>query len=157
MTKSQITLVTLAILLLFTSAYYNTPADGRVGYQAPELLLGNEDDDIHLNAWRGQYVLVTFWASAQPESRIANMRYDRAASQLAVKHLSVNLDESERLWKQLVAVDGLAPGGQRHCELSHHSALRRVWRQNGTFCSFLIATDGKIVSKNPSLRDLRQL
>lgn len=58
MSKSLFTIATLAILLVFTSAYYTTPADGRVGYQAPSLTVDNQAGSISLSQLRGKYVVV---------------------------------------------------------------------------------------------------
>ena len=79
MTKSLFALATLAILLVFTSAYYTTPADGRVGYQAPSLTMTTSDGTQSLSQLRGSYVVVTFWSSVHPESRIDNMQQARLA------------------------------------------------------------------------------
>ena len=157
MSKSLFTIATLAILLVFTSAYYTTPADGRVGYQAPSLTLTNDGETQPLSQLRGEYVVVTFSASTQPESRIANMTLDRAAHQHGLKHVSINMDESEALYQQLITVDQLHSQWQSHCDLASQDKLRRTWRQESEYCSFLINPEGQIVQKDPTPQDLAKL
>lgn len=155
MTKSLFAIATLAILLLFTSAYYTTPADGRVGYQAPSLTITDSQmGSVSLAQLRGNYVLVTFWSSSQPDSRISNIGYDRATRGTAIKHVSVNMDESEAIFQQLISVDNLDSQWQLHCATTLQDKVRRNWRQESDYCSFLVDPEGIIVQTNPSIQDL---
>lgn len=157
MTKSLFALATLAILLVFTSAYYTTPADGRVGYQAPSLTMTTSDGTQSLSQLRGSYVVVTFWSSVRPESRIDNMQQARLARLNGMKHVSVNMDESEALYSQLVNVDNLRSTLQWHCDSASQDKIRRTWRQESEYCSFLIDPKGRIIQKDPTPSDLAQL
>lgn len=157
MTKSLFTIATLAILLVFTSAYYTTPADGRVGYQAPSLTANNEAGSFALSQLRGNYVVVSFWSSSQPESRISNLQLDRATHKSGILHVSVNMDESEALFEQIVTVDGLHSQWQWHCDSALQDKLLRTWRQESELCSFLVDPEGRIIQKNPTPQDLAQL
>lgn len=156
MTKSLFTLATLAILLVFTSAYYTTPADGRVGYLAPSLTVTTAEGTQSLSQLRGNYVVVTFWSSIQPESRIDNMQQARAARLNGMKHVSVNMDESDAMYAQLVTIDRLNSALQWHCDSASQEKVRRIWRQESGFCSFLIDPEGRIVKKDPTPEDLAQ-
>lgn len=160
MKKALFTLVTLAGLLFFTSARYETPADSRVGYQAPGLTVTNADTTVSLQQFkRQQYVVLTFWTSVVPESRIANMRYDRATSRSEkVTHIAVNMDRSEQLMEQLAIVDGLSKQSQFHCPDSHREQLMTTWRLNENApTSFLIDPDGNIVAINPTAEQLDKI
>lgn len=156
MTKSLFALATLAILLVFTSAYYTTPADGRVGYQAPSLTMTTPEGTQSLSQLRGSYVVVTFWSSLRPDSRIDNMQQARLARLNGMKHVSVNMDESEAMYSQLVNVDNLHSTLQWHCDSASQEKVRRIWRQEGEYCSFLIDPEGRIVKKDPDPQDLAQ-
>lgn len=157
MSKSLFTIATLALLLVFTSAYYTTPADGRVGYQAPSLTLTDGTEEQSLSHLRGEYVVVTFWASTKPESRIANLTLNRLTHQHGIQHVSVNMDESEAMYRQLIAVDQLHSQWQWHCDQASQDKMRRTWRQESEYCSFLIDPEGRIIQKNPTAQDLAQL
>ena len=154
MTKSLFALATLAVLLVFTSAYYTTPADSRVGYQAPSLTVTTAQGTQSLSQLRGNYVVVTFWASVQPESRINNMQQARLARLNGLKHVSVNMDQSEAMYAQLVTVDGLNSQLQWHCDSASQEQVRRTWRQESEYCSFLIDPEGRIIQKDPTEQDL---
>ena len=90
------------MLTLFSSAYYSAPADSRIGYRAPSLVLGNSNGLSPLQQHRGENILLTFWDSSDAQSRLENMRYDRLARQSGdtYVHVSVNLDRSVRLVSQ---------------------------------------------------------
>lgn len=157
MSKSLFAITALASLLVFTSAYYTTPADGRVGFQAPSLTIANESGETSLGQLRGSYVVVTFWSSEQPESRIANQQLGHAAQRYGISHMSVNMDDSEALYRQLVIVDQLNNQLQWHCDSTQQDNLRRIWRQEARYCSFLIDPEGRILQKDPTPQDLAQL
>ena len=160
MKKALFTLVTLAGLLVFTSARYDEPADSRVGHHAPQLPMTNAHGTMSLQQYRGQqYVILTFWTSSEPESRIANMRYDRAASRSErVAHMSVNLDRSEQLMEQLVKVDRLSKLSQFHCADDSRDQMVAKWRldEQGPM-SFLIDLEGNIVAVNPTVEQLEHI
>ena len=157
MNKTLITIVTAA-LVLRTSARYTTPSDGRVGYQAPTLSLSNDDTTVQLQDFRGKYVVVTFWSSAQPVSRIINSEMSEAASDSEIVHLAVNMDRSRGLFEQLIAVDHLDGKAQFHIDLDAQEQVMQSWRQKaGDFNSFLIDPQGKIVKLNPTPEDIAQL
>ena len=157
MSKSLFALATVAMMLLFTSAYYTTPADGRVGRQAPSLTVESDHGTLSLSQLRGNYVVVTFWSSAQPDSRISNLQLKRATSNTNVKHFAVNMDESQAMYEQLVIADQLSGPWQSHCDSDAQDNLRRSWRQDGGYCSFLVDPDGRIIQKNPTPQDLERL
>lgn len=157
MFKSLFTIATLALLLLFTSAYYTTPPDGRVGYQAPSLTLTNSTGSITLSQLQGHYVVITFWSSTEPQSRISNMQLNRAARQCGLHHVSINMDDSENYYQQLLMVDDLYGQWQMHCDSTLQENLRRTWRQESGYCSFLIDPQGRIILKDPTPQDLSKL
>ena len=157
MNKTLITIVTAALILL-TSARYTTPSDGRVGYQAPSLTLSNDDTTVQLQDFRGKYVVVTFWSSAQPVSRIANAEMSEATAESKIVHLAVNMDRSRGLFDQLIALDQLDGKAQFHIDLDAQEKVMESWRQkSGNFNSFLIDPKGKIVKLNPTPEDIARL
>lgn len=158
MNKFLLAAATLCVLMIFSSARYIVPADSRIGYQAPALQVSNDKGSLSLAQLRGEYVLVTFWASNQPQSRIDNVRYANVAKQTdAVTYVGVNLDHSDAMLDQLVTVDGLDAGSQFRIADSELNHYLRNWRQNGEFCSFLIGPDGKVVAKNPTAESVMAL
>ena len=60
MNKILLTIAMVGLLTLFTSAYYSAPADSRIGYKAPSLVLDNNNGLSPLRQHRGEYILLTF-------------------------------------------------------------------------------------------------
>lgn len=140
----------LGILCLLTSASYQAPADSRVGQSAPYLKLTSGEFSTTLDALKGDYVLLSFWDSADPQSRINNMQNDRAATENGKYiHVSVNLDESRGVWEQMVITDGLTPFYQFHVEAGNRDEVASVWRLQEGCHSYLIDPQGQIIAIDP--------
>lgn len=158
MNKTFFAIVTLAILLL-TSAQYTTPSDARVGYQAPSITLTNSDTTMAMQDLRGKFVLIAFWSSALPETRMANKAFAQlTAERDDIVYLAVNVDRSEGLFHQLIAMDGIASRSQFHISLESQEQIMRNWRQQPEALSaFVINPQGKIIMEAPSLDNLAKL
>lgn len=152
--KSVISLSVLTLFILFASSGNYNPAESTVGSIAPNFTVSNADTTLSLQQLLGNYVVVTFWDSSRPESRIANMQYDHIQSQFI--HIGVNIDRSEAILGQLCRVDGLKTSTQFHA--SGDSQLLGEWKQlDGDLQSFLIDPHGTIIALNPSADTLREL
>ena len=128
MNKTLLILAVLGLLTLFTSAYYSAPADSRIGYKAPSLVLGDKNNDLSpLQQHRGEKVLLSFWSSDVPESRLVNLNYDRMLRDNGLVHVSVNLDRSESVFNTVVALDNLDRSAQFHSspEVRDRSTMTR--------------------------------
>ena len=159
MKKTTVALASLLIMVLFTSARYTTPADVRIGYQAPSLALTNDGGSMSLAQLRGSYVIVTFWTSAQPQSRIDNLAHDRlAAANDNLHHISVNIDRSEGLWNTLKRCDSLDENAQFYLPDDRQETVLKAWRQNADqFSSVLVDPDGVVIAINPTIDELKQI
>lgn len=156
MNKTLLTIAILGLLTLFTSAYYTAPADSRIGYKAPQLVLGNNNNNLSpLQQYRGENVLLTFWTSADARSRLENMRYDRLSrmDDASFVHVSVNLDRSENVFKSIVDLDNLDRSAH-FTAASNANQIIKAWRLNEGFHTFLIDRHGKIVAVDPTDKDL---
>lgn len=159
MNKTLLTIAILGLLTLFTSAYYSAPADSRIGYKAPQLVLGNSNNNLSpLLQHRGENVLVTFWTSADAGSRLDNMRYDRLSrsDNAAFVHVSINLDRSENVFKSIVDLDNLDRSAHFSAASNAHQVVK-AWRLNEGYHSFLIDRHGKIVAVDPSEQELSKM
>ena len=154
MNKSIFAFIALATIL--TSARYIAPSDGRVGYQAPNMTLSNSDNQISLQDLKGNYVVVNFWSSALPAPRLANKQLAAAAGQRDnVVYLAVNLDRSQGLFDQIIALDNIDIKSQYHVSQDEQERIMNMWHQQPeSLGSFLINPNGKIIQLNPSLEDL---
>ena len=159
MNKTLLTIATLALLILFTSAYYSAPADSRIGYKAPSLILGNSNGLSPLQQHRGENILLTFWDSSDAQSRLDNMHYDRLARQSggAYTHVSVNLDRSVSVFNNVVAIDNLNRSAQYSTSADLQDAIIKSWRLDEGYHSFLLDADGKIIAVDPDAKTLAQI
>lgn len=105
-------IVLFAVLLITVSAYTGRVYDAAEGYKAPVFTLAKSDSsEVNLADLRGRYVLVNFWRSNDVESRLSAASYNDAAKQFDEERfclLSVNLDRSERLFREIVRRDNLS-------------------------------------------------
>ena len=160
MNKTLLAIVILGLLILFTSAYYTAPADSRIGYKAPALFLGNSNNGLSpLQQHRGSNVLLTFWSSADPKSRLENMRYDRLSrgGEDRYVHVSVNMDRSTSVFNSVIAIDDLDRSAQFFSSLESQGDIIKGWRLEEGYHSFLIDKTGVIIAVDPDEKALAQV
>ena len=145
---------------MFTSAYYSAPADSRIGYKAPALVLGNNNNGLSpLQQHRGENILLTFWSSADVESRLINKHYDGLSriDGMAFTHVSVNLDRSEGVFSSIVALDSLDRTAHFSTTLEAQEVIVKSWRLEDGYHSFLIDAQGRITAIDPDDKTLARL
>ena len=129
----------------------------QTGSKAPEFTLTNLDGEpVSLKSYRGQYVLLDFWASWCVPCRKEHPNYIEAYKEYEDKNftiLSVSIDTKRKKWVDAVEKDGLmwtqvsALDGFQG-DVAKRYAIQAI-PQN-----FLIGPDGTILSKNTRGHDL---
>ena len=160
MNKTLLTIAVLGLLTLLTSAYYSAPADSRIGYKAPALILGNDNNGLSpLQQHRGENVLLTFWTSSDPQSRLEDKRYDWLSRQQGVRytHVSVNLDRSVSVFNSIVALDSLDRSTHYAVSPEVQESVIQSWRLEEGFHSFLLDPEGRIIAVDPDTKTLTSL
>lgn len=159
MNKTFLTIAVLGLLTLLTSAYYSTPADSRIGYKAPSLILDKNNGLSPLQQHFGENILLTFWTSSDADSRLDNMRYDRISRNDAMQfiHVSVNLDRSASVLNSIVAIDDLNRSTQLGTSLDEQDGIIKRWRLDDGFHSFLLDREGTIIAVDPDVKTLAAL
>lgn len=159
MKKSPIIVVSLLLLLVFFgSSSSGVETEARIGLQAPNFAVSNGGVTAQLQNCRGRYVVVTFWSSVDPESRMANIVHDRvAAGNARLAHIAVNYDSSEGVYHELVKLDSLDGDTQFYGNTIQGQALLAAWHQETGYSSFLIDPQGRIVAKNPTEAMLKRI
>jgi hypothetical protein len=159
MNKTLLTIAISGLLLLLTSAYYTAPADSRIGFKAPSLVLDNNNGLSPLQQHRGENVLVTFWTSVDVQSRLDNMHYDRLSRQdgASYVHVSVNLDRSESVFNNIVVLDNLDRSAQFTATVDAQEGIIKGWRLDEGYHSFLLDGQGKIIAVDPDEQTLSKL
>ncbi len=152
MNKTILTIAVLGLLTLLTSAYYSAPADSRIGFKSPSLELGSDNNSLSpLMQHRGEIVLLTFWASADAESRLHNMHYDRLSRRDGVGfcHVSINLDRNVSVFNSIVTIDNLDRTAHFSTSLEIQENVKKAWRLDDGFHSFLLDQEGRIIAVDP--------
>lgn len=160
MKKAIPVFVVLFAFLLSVSARTERVFKAADGYKAPALHVANATDSISLEELRGSYVLVNFWSVADAESRVAAGEYDALAKSMAGKQfrvLSVNTDDNERLFREIVRRDGLNDKTQYRATGTQASKLNSEYGLDGGAHSYLINPEGRIVATNPSANTVASL
>ncbi|MDE5720869.1 MAG: thioredoxin family protein [Paramuribaculum sp.] len=150
-------IVLFAVLVISVSAYSERVFEAAEGYNAPSMTIENSDTTLSLAELKGRYVIVTFWSSADADSRLRAHRYDEAAKLLPQERfcfLSVNFDRSERLFREIVRRDNLSAENHIHVDGSQANRIIHDYRLTEGFKSLLIDPKGRIVAMNPSIETL---
>lgn len=149
-----------AALLLTASSYSDEHGGTRPGDFAPRFEVENPDAKVDLGQLRGQYVLLTFWSSADAPSRIAAGKYSawiNGNENANLRHISVNFDEEPMLFAEIAKRDGLDMTSQYHVAGAQAESIASEYGLDQGFGSMLIAPDGRISKVNPSLSELSSL
>lgn len=149
-----------AVLMVSMSAHTERVYEAADGFNAPDLTVDNSHSALSLSDLKGKYVLVTFWASSNAQSRISAARYDDFSKSLDEERfclLSVNFDRSERLFREIVRRDNLSAKSQFYVSGSNAETIFENYHLGNGFQSFLINPQGKIVATNPSNDTLKKI
>lgn len=148
MKKTLLMTLSACLFIVFLAAYGSNPSDDRVGYLAPNFTVQNGSKIVEIQQMKGKYVLLTFWTSADAESRIANLQYDRAVRGMeGIEHVAVNFDRSEGIYRGIVKNDGLDMASQFYG--GNKSRVYSRYELSRGMKSFLLDPSGKIVAENP--------
>lgn len=157
MKKTMIIIALFAVLLVMAAAGSSHEYESREGVKAPQFEVTDANGDVvALPMMHGKYVLINFWASTDADSRINANLYDRFIKNNATEDrlslVSVNMDQSESLFREIVRRDQLDAESQIHVLGSAASKLMRSFGQRDEICrSYLIDPEGMIVAVNPDV------
>lgn len=159
MNKSLFVIVSFVLLIFSASSYSSKEVDAKVGCIAPDFALANEDSSVSLRDMKGKYVLLSFWNSADADSRMNNIKYSSTAknfdSELAL--VSVNYDRCEEVYHEIVKRDKLQTGSQFYDQDGKMSRIYSDYRLDQGYKSYLINPAGKIIAENPDAYQLANI
>ena len=128
-----------------------------LGEQAPELVLGKEKQPLSLQAAKGNYILLSFWASYDAASRTRNARLHNVVSDDArVEMISISFDRYQSVFNAAVRQDGISDNVYQEMEGENSEIFKSYDLKHG-FINYLVNDRGAIVAKNVTPSELASL
>ncbi|KAA6336070.1 Thiol-disulfide oxidoreductase ResA [termite gut metagenome] len=134
------------------------PAGGlNVGNAAPdfEIKAANERS-LALSNFKGKYVLLSFWASYDAQSRVQNICLNNALQSAFpnIEMVSVSFDEYKSVFTETVRRDQIVASACFVETEGTKSGLFDKYRLQQGFTSYLLDKDGVILAKDVSTKEL---
>ncbi|MBD5232276.1 MAG: redoxin domain-containing protein [Bacteroidales bacterium] len=158
--KSLSIVLAAATLIFLSSAAQTERAEATPGAEAPALQISNAEGMMSLAQQRGKYVIVNFWSSDDPESRIANALYDREFSKSQaseVNCISVCTDSDRNMFEAIVKTDELQTAHQYFHEDSRLANILADYSRLGINTAYLISPEGRVIAVNPDVDYVKSL
>jgi len=147
--------LTLILVIIFTSGKGTFTSDSRVGKRAVNFTVGNDSVVVTLDQFKGKFVVMNVWSSADAVSRIENIELSKLAEgKENLVHMAINFDRSKPLFKEVIAADSINPSSQFYCERQDRARFESNWEAGEKACTFLINRDGLIIAVNPTTEDI---
>lgn len=183
----MILIAAFAILFTSLSAAVDDRRVAAYGKEAPAVVVERDGASQALEAMRGKWVVLSFWASTDPVSRLtqnriasivksgderdhngigndAEIEFKTPAgvyslgNQTKVEVLSVNFDRSEPLMNEIVNLDNLLESSQTRVKSKEEiKRLCEAFEMNSGLRSFIIDPEGRLVMADPDEESLRKL
>ena len=152
--------VVLLISSLTSFVEKDKPTGGlNVGDVAPDFTIESTSDVQHnfdLTDLKGKYVLLSFWASYDAQSRMQTqvwaMRFDQLLKD--VEMVSVSFDEYQSVFQETIRKDQIVTPTCFAETKGESSGLFKKYRLNRGFTNYLLDGNGVIIAKNISAAEL---
>ena len=151
-------------VLLFSSltsfVEKDKPTGGlNVGDVAPDFRIETTSDVQHnldLTDLKGKYVLLSFWASYDAQSRMQNASLSNALRSTSqdVEMVSVSFDEYQSVFKETIRKDQIVTPTCFVETKGESSGLFKKYRLNRGFTNYLLDGNGVFIAKNFSAAEL---
>ena len=152
--------VVLLISSLTSFVEKDKPTGGlNVGDVAPDFTIESTSDVQHnfdLTDLKGKYVLLSFWASYDAQSRMQNVSLNNILRSDApnVKMVSVSFDEYRSVFEETIRKDQIVTPTCFVETKGEDSGLFKKYRLNRGFTNYLLDGNGVIIAKNISAAEL---
>lgn len=152
--------VVLLISSLTSFIEKDKPTGGlNVGDVAPDFRIETTSDVQHnldLTDLKGKYVLLSFWASYDAQSRMQNASLSNALRSTSqdVEMVSVSFDEYQSVFKETIRKDQIVTPTCFVETKGESSGLFKKYRLNRGFTNYLLDGNGVIIAKNISAAEL---
>ena len=152
--------VVLLICSLTAFVEKDKPTGGlSVGDVAPDFRIestSGEQYPLKLADFKGRYVLLSFWASYDAQSRMQNVSLNNALRSDApnVKMVSISFDEYRSVFEETIRKDQIVTPTFFVETKGEDSGLFKKYRLNRGFTNYLLDGNGVIIAKNISAAEL---
>ena len=152
--------VVLLISSLTSFVEKDKPAGGlNVGDVAPDFTIESTSDVQHnfdLTDLKGKYVLLSFWASYDAQSRMQNASLSNALRSTSqdVEMVSVSFDEYQSVFQETIRKDQIVTPTCFVETKGEYSGLFKKYRLGRGFTNYLLDDNGVIIAKNISAAEL---
>ncbi|MCD7899250.1 MAG: thioredoxin family protein [Bacteroides sp.] len=146
--------VVLLISSLTSFVVKDKPTGGlNVGDVAPDFNIKTTQNEQtnSLNYMKGNYVLLSFWASYDAQSRMLNASLSNAVQKLSdhdVEMVSVSFDPYESVFTETIRKDQIATPNCFVETNGEKSGIFRKYNLNKGFTNYLLDGNGVIIAKN---------
>ena len=152
--------VVLLISSLTSFVEKDKPTGGlNVGDVAPDFTIESTSDaqyNFDLTDLKGKYVLLSFWASYDAQSRMQNASLSNALRSTSqdVEMVSVSFDEYQSVFQETIRKDQIVKPTCFAETKGESSGLFKKYRLNRGFTNYLLDGNGVIIAKNISAAEL---
>lgn len=142
--------------LFFSFVGKDTPTEGlTVGDKAPSFKISGEKQSMDLKDLQGKYVLISFWASYDANSRMQNVTLSHAASKnKKVEMVSVSFDNYHSIFKETIKKDQLSTTNCFVDLAGENSEIYQTYRLHKGFKNYLLDENGVIIAKDIKAKEL---
>ena len=152
--------VVLLISSLTSFVEKDKPTGGlNVGDVAPDFTIESTSDAQHnfdLTDLKGKYVLLSFWASYDAQSRMQNASLSNALRSTSqdVEMVSVSFDEYQSVFQETIRKDQIVTPTCFVETKGESSGIFKKYRLGRGFTNYLLDDNGVIIAKNISAAEL---
>ena len=154
--------VVLLISSLTSFVEKDKPTGGlNVGDMAPDFkiqTMSAEQSQTELSDLRGKYVLLSFWASYDAQSRMQNASLSNALRSTSqnnnVEMVSVSFDEYQSIFEETIRKDQIVTPTCFVETKGESSGIFKKYRLGRGFTNYLLDDNGVIIAKNISAAEL---
>ena len=149
------------VLMAFSFIFFSfvdkdTPTEGlTIGDTAPEFKICDENQLVKLKDLKGKYVLLSFWASYDANSRLSNATLSHVANKTNnVEMISVSFDNYQSVFKETIKKDRISIPNCFVETDGEYSKIYQTYRLQKGFKNYLLDKNGVIIAKNINAKEL---
>lgn len=142
--------------IFFSFVGKDTPTEGlTIGDKAPTFDIRGEKQSMNLKDLKGKYVLLSFWASYDANSRMQNATLSHAASKSnKIEMVSVSFDNYQSIFKETIKKDRILTANCFVDLDGEKSEIYQTYRLHKGFKNYLLDENGVIIAKDINAKEL---